>query len=199
MLVWRIVCVGALLAGACGGGSGPSTVGHGQPSAFGRSDGLTADRTDLRSPDVDGRMDPVSQSIVFTCADADRLEVFFDARGTVALVAGGRPLAYGTVGTRAVNRDCRRLGRLHGVPMGALRERDTAATLTCAVPRSARFEVHPITEPGGEIGSTVSVLTADLRRILISAVLEPYGSRIYDAHVCRAGPHPVRAGRNERG
>jgi hypothetical protein len=38
---------------------------------------------------------------------------------------------------------------------------------------------------GREVGSTVAVLTADLRTIVLSAVLEPGGSRIYYGRACR--------------
>jgi hypothetical protein len=44
---------------------------------------------------------------VFACRGAHRVEVFFDPRGTLALVAGGPPGAYRTIGNRAVNRACR--------------------------------------------------------------------------------------------
>jgi hypothetical protein len=180
-----IACVGTSLVAACGGGrSDRSTAGPGRPRASARVGGLSSARTDLRSPDVDGRMDPVSQGTVFACPRAGRVKVFFDPRGTVALVAGGRPLAYGTIGTRAVNRACRSRGRLHRVPTGALGERNQATTLTCAVPRSVRFEVHPIAMAGHEVGSIVAVLMPDLRRILLAAVLEPNGSRIYYSRAC---------------
>jgi hypothetical protein len=181
-----IACVGASLLAACGGGGADrSTTRHDHVAAVRRSAGPAGDRADLRSPDVDARMDPVSSATVFDCPHADRLEVFFDPRGTVALVADGRPLVYGTVGTRAVGRECRSHGRLHGVPKGMLSERNEATTLTCAVPRSARFEVHPITVGGGEGGTTVVVLAADLRHIVLSVVLEPSGSRIYSGRTCR--------------
>jgi hypothetical protein len=70
------------------------------------------------------------------------------------------------------SRLARSLGHLHGVPTGALGERNRATALRCALPRSVRFEVHPITPEGREVGSTVAVVTADLR-VLLSAVLEP--------------------------
>jgi hypothetical protein len=154
----------------------------------GRAEPPVSDRTDLRSPDVDGRMDPASRGSVFACPPTSRIEVFFDPHGTVAVVAGGRPLVYGTVGTRAVNRACQPRGRLNDVPRGALRARYEATTLTCAVPRSARFDVHPIIVTGREVGSTVAVLVANLRGIVLSAVLEPRGSRVYyDGRACRTG------------
>jgi hypothetical protein len=179
-----IASIGALL-GACGGG-GPdrATSRHDHVAAVRRSAGVAGDRADLRSPDVDARMDPVSSATVFDCRHAGRLEVFFDPRGTVALVADGRPLVYGTVGTRAVSRGCRSHGRLHEAPKGVLSEHNEAMTLTCAVPRSARFEVHPIAVAGAD-GSIVFVLAADLRRIVLSVVLEPGGSRIYNGRTCR--------------
>jgi hypothetical protein len=183
-----IAWVGASLVGACGG-SGPDrfTPAPRQPRPPARAGGLASTRTDLRSPDVDGRMDPVSLGTVFACPGARRVEVFFDPRGTVAVVAAGRPLAYGAIGTRAVNRACRSRGRLHGVPTGALGERNQATTLTCAMPRSVRFEVHPITVAGRETGSSVALLTTHLRRILLAAVLAPNGSRIYYSRACRTG------------
>lgn len=100
---------------------------------------------------------------------------------------GTAQVCYGTIGTRAVNRACRSRGRLHGVPTGALGERSQATTLTCAVPRSVRFGVDPITMAGREVGSTVALLMPDLGRILLSAVLEPRGSRIYYSRACRTG------------
>lgn len=179
-------CVGASLLAACGGGGADrATTRYDHVAAVGRSAGPAGDRADLRSPDVDARMDPVSSATVFDCPHAHRLEVFFDSRGTVALVAGGRPLVYGTIGTRAVNRGCRSHGRLHGVPKGVLSQRTEPTTLTCAVPRSARFEVHPIAVGVGEGGTTVAVLAADLRHIVLSVVLEPGGSRIYHGRTCR--------------
>jgi hypothetical protein len=183
-----MACVGALLCAACGG-NGPAhpTAVHGSPPAAGLAGNLVGDRSDLRSPDVDGRMDPVSRAAVFACRGADRVEVFFDPRGTVALVAGGRPVVYGTAGTRAVNRACRWRGRLAGVPSGAMRERGRVGKLTCSLPPSSRFEVHPITVGDREVGSTVAVLTGDLRRILLSAVLERGGSRLYYGRACRVG------------
>jgi hypothetical protein len=69
-------------------------------------------------------MDPVSRDTVFACPSARRGAVAFDPGGTVALVASSGPLAYGAIATRAVNRACRSLGRLHRVPTGALRERN---------------------------------------------------------------------------
>jgi hypothetical protein len=130
-------------------------------------------------------MDPTSRGTVFACPRTSRVEVVFDPRGTVAIMAGGRPLVYGSVGTRAVNRVCRPRGRLRGVPKGTLGEHDAATTLTCAVPRSARFEVHPITATGREVGTTVAVLAANLHRIVLSAVLEADGSRVYYGRACR--------------
>jgi hypothetical protein len=132
-------------------------------------------------------MDPAWRGTVFACPRASRVVVFFDPRGTVALVAGGRPLVYGTVGTRAVNRACWPQGSLRSVPKGDLRGGNEAMTLTCVVPRSARFEVHPISVAGGDIGSAVAVLVGDLRRVVLSAVLEPRGSRIYYGRTCRTG------------
>jgi hypothetical protein len=155
-------------------------------AACGGDGRIARERTDLRSPDVDARMDPVSHPTVFACAGARRLEAYFDPTGTVALIAGGRPLAYGTAGTRAVSRGCAPLGRLRGVPTGALRERDAATTLTCTLPPSVRLELHPL----GDNGSTVAVLSHDLRRILLSAVLTSSGSRILYAAACHAGPPP---------
>ena len=132
-------------------------------------------------------MDPVSRATVFDCPHAGRVGVFFDPRGTVALVADGRPLVYGSVGTRAVSRGCRSRGRPHGVPRSVLSERTDATTLRCAMPRSARFEVHPTTVAGPDGGLAVVVLVADLRRIVLSVVLEPGGSRIYHGRTCRTG------------
>jgi hypothetical protein len=57
------------------------------------------------------------------------------------------------------------------VPTGALGERNRATALTCALPRSVRYEVHPSLQRGA-VGSTVAGVTADLR-VLLSAVLEP--------------------------
>lgn len=180
-------CVGAWLLVACGaGGPDGATTRHDHVAAV-RSAGPASDRANLRSPDVDGRMDPVSSATVFDCPHTGRVEVFFDPRGTVALVADGRPLVYGTVGTRAVSRGCRSRGRLPGVPKGVLSERNEATTLTCAVPRAARFEVHPIAVSGAEVGTTVAMLAADLRRIVFSVVLEVGGSRIYPGRTCRTG------------
>jgi hypothetical protein len=143
-------------------------------------------RTDLRSPDVDGRMDPAPRAAVFACPRVARVEVIFDPHGTVALLSGGRPLVYASVGTRVVNRACRSRGRLQGVPKGVMRGHIGATTLTCVVPASPRFEVHPITVGGREIGSTVALLEPNLRSIVLSAVLEPGGSRIYHGRACRA-------------
>jgi hypothetical protein len=131
-------------------------------------------------------MDPASRATVFACPRSTRVQVFFDPRGTVALVSAGAPLVYGTVGTRVVNRSCQPRGRLHGVPRGVMRGQVVATTLTCVVPGSPRFEVHPITVTGREVGSTVAVLEPDLRSIVLSAVLEPGGSRIYYGRACRA-------------
>jgi hypothetical protein len=175
-------CASAWLLAACGGTPHRSATPH-RGTAAGSAVSV---RTDLRSPDVDGRMDPASRATVFDCPRAARVEVIFDPRGTVALVSGGRPLVYGTVGTRVVNRSCRSQGRLHGVPKGVLRGHHGATTLTCVVPASPRFEVHPITAGGREIGSTVALLEPDLRSIVLSAVLEPSGSRIYYGRACRA-------------
>ena len=131
-------------------------------------------------------MDAVSRGTVFVCPRARRLEVVFDPRGTMTFMAGGRPLAYGTIGTRVVNRACRSLGHLHGAPSGALAERAEATKLTCALPGSVRFEVHPITAlGGGEVGSSVVVLSPDVHRILLAAVLVASESRIYYTRACR--------------
>jgi hypothetical protein len=182
--VWAIACVGASLAAACGGSASErSTAGDGQSTALARASEVRGDRIDVRSPDVDGRMDPVSRDTVFACPSAGRVAVAFDPGGTVALVACSGPLVYGAIATRAVNRACRSLGRLHR----ALRERKRAATLTCILPRSARFEVHPIVAAGRELGSTVAVLDGGLRRVLILVVLEPRESRIFYAGACRTG------------
>jgi hypothetical protein len=60
--VWDIACVGASLAAACGGSASErSTAGDGQSTALGRATRFGADRIDLRSPDMDGRKDPVSR------------------------------------------------------------------------------------------------------------------------------------------
>jgi hypothetical protein len=186
--VWVIACVGASVVAACGGrASERVTAGDGQPTALGRAGEVRGDRTDLRSPDVDGRMDPVSQGSVFACPSPRRVEVSFDPGGTVALVASTGPLVYGAIATRVVNRACRSLGRLHRVPTGALRERKRAAKLTCILPRLARFEVHPIIAAGRELGSTVAVLDGGLRRVLLLVVLEPRESRIFYARSCRTG------------
>lgn len=188
LLVSVTACVGAWLLVACGaGGPDGATTRHDHVAAVRRSAGPASDRANLRSPDVDGRMDPVSSATVFDCPHTGRVEVFFDPRGTVALVADGRPLVYATAGTRAVSRGCRSRGRLHGVPKGVLSERNEATTLTCAVPRAARFEVHPIAVSGAEVGTTVAMLAADLRRIVLSVVLEVGGSRIYPGRTCRTG------------
>ncbi len=144
-----------------------------------------SDRTDLRSPDVDARMDPPSNRTLFACPRASRLEVFFDPRGSVALVAAGRPLVYGTVDTRAVNRGCRPQGSLSAVPRGILNERVVATRLTCVVPRSARFAVRRIGIAERGVGSIVAVLLAHPRSIALSAVLEPGGSRLYYGRACR--------------
>jgi hypothetical protein len=85
---------GASVVAACGGRAPERvTAGDGQPTALGRAGEVRCDRTDLRSPDVDGRMDPVSQGGVFVCPSARRVEVSFDPGGTVALVASTGPLA----------------------------------------------------------------------------------------------------------
>jgi hypothetical protein len=122
--------VGASLLAACGGG-GPdrATTRDEEVAAVRRSAGRASDRANLRSPDVDGRMDPVSSATVFACPHTGRVEVFFDPRGTVALIANGRPLVDGTAGTRAVSRRCRSRGRRHGVLKGVLSERTEATTL----------------------------------------------------------------------
>jgi hypothetical protein len=186
--VWVVAGAVTLLAAACGGGEPDrSTVGREQRAAPERGSGSAVGRTDLRSPDVDARMDPVSRSTVFACPGTDRVVVSFDPHGTVAVVGGGHALVYGTVGTRAVNRACRSLGSLHGVPAGALRERDEATILTCVLPRTVRIEVHPLGLDGRDVGSVVAVLTSDLRRILVSAVLDLAGSRIYYASACSMG------------
>jgi hypothetical protein len=185
--VWVIACVGASLVAACGGGGGGSNrvmAGDGQPTAAGE---VPRARTDLRSPDVDGRMDPVSEGTVFVCPSAGRVEVSFDPSGTVALIASTGPLVYGALATRVVNRACRSLGGLHHVPTGALQERKRAATLTCILPRSARFDVNPIIVAGRALGSTVAVLDGGLRRLLLLVVLEPRESRIFYAGACRTG------------
>jgi hypothetical protein len=64
------------------------------------------------------------------------------------------------------------------------------------VPGSPRFEVHPITVAGREIGSTVALLEPNLRTIVLAAVLEPRGSRIYHGRACRATP-PDQQGHTE--
>jgi hypothetical protein len=186
VMVSVIACVGMPFFAGCGGNSPDRSTGRaGQPQAPVHEGDIASRRTDLRSPDVDGRMDSVSRSTVFSCPTAGRVDVFFDPRGTVAFVSGGRPLAYGTVDNRVVNRACRARGRLHGVPTGALGERDQAITLRCDLPRSVRFELHPIAMAGRAVGSTVAVLMPDLRRILLAAVLETSGSRIYYSRACR--------------
>jgi hypothetical protein len=50
---------------------------------------------------------------VFACPSAGSVAVPFDPGGTVALLASSGPLVYGAIATRAVNRACRSLGRLH--------------------------------------------------------------------------------------
>jgi hypothetical protein len=186
--VWVIAGVATLLATACGGGQpGRPTVDREQRPAPERTSGPAIERTDLRSPDVDARMDPVSRRTVFACPGVDRVLVSFDPHGTVAIVGGGHALVYGAIGTRAVYRLCRSRGSLHGVPAGALEGRGEATTLMCAVPRTVRFEVHPLMFDGRDAGSVVAVLSSDLRRILVSAVLSLAGSRIYYASACRTG------------
>src|SRR5512133_3713896 len=102
--VWVIACVGASLAAACGGrASERSTAGAGQSTALGRASEVRGDRIDLRSPDVDRRMDPVSRDAVSACPSAGRVAPPFDPGGTVALVASSGPLVYGAIATRAVN------------------------------------------------------------------------------------------------
>jgi hypothetical protein len=177
-----VASVGVGFVVACGGGAPHRS----SPS---RETGATpvsgSERGDLRSPDVDARMDPAARG-VFSCPGAARVEVVFDQRGTVAVFSGGRPLIYGTVGTRAVNRACRARGRLRDVPRGDLTLRQQTTRMTCSVPRSARFEIHPITTAvGDEIGSTIAVLERNLRTIVLSAVLEPEASRIYYGRSCR--------------
>jgi hypothetical protein len=135
-------------------------------------------------------MDAVSHRRVFACPGARRIEVAFDPGGTAAVVAGSGPVVYGGVAMRAVNRACRSVGGLRGVPTGALRERTSAATLTCVLPRSARFAVGPIVVAGRELGSTVVVLDGGLRRVLLLVVLEPRESRIFYASACRMGRQP---------
>jgi hypothetical protein len=132
-------------------------------------------------------MDAVSRGRVLACSRARRIEVSFDPDGTAAVVAASGPLVYAAVTTRAVNRACRSVGRLHGVPTGALRERTRAVTLTCVFPRSARFAVDPIVVAGRERGSTVLVLDRRLRRVLLLVVLEPRESRVFYAGACRTG------------
>jgi hypothetical protein len=174
--VWVIAGAVTLLAAACGGGQRDrSTVDREQRAALERGGVPAIERTDLRSPDVDARMDPVPRGTVFVCPPAEHLLVSFDPHGTVAVVGAGHALVYGTMGTRAVNRACRSLGSAHGMPVGALRERDEATMLTCALPRAVRFEVHPLRFDGRDVGSVVAVLTSDLRRILVSAVLDLAG------------------------
>jgi len=104
--VLAIACVGASLLGACGG------------SGRQRTTTIVSERVDLRSPDVDARIDPARSGTVYVCPGARRVEVVFDPHGTVSIVGSGRPLVYGTVGTRAVNRACRSHGRLRAVPRG---------------------------------------------------------------------------------
>jgi hypothetical protein len=178
-------CASAWLLVACGGTPHRSATPH-EGTAAGHAGSAMSVRADLRSPDVDGRMDPAPRATVFACPRVARVEVIFDPRGTVALLSGGRPLVYGSVGTRVVNRSCRSRGRLHGVPKGVMRGHIGATTLTCVVPASPRFEVHPITVGGREIGSTVALLEPNLRSIVLSAVLEPGGSRVYHGRACRA-------------
>jgi hypothetical protein len=186
--VWVIACVGASLVAACGGGASKRVMaGDGQPTALGRAGEVRGGRTDLRSPDVNGRMDPVARATVFMCPSAGRVEVSFDPGGTVALVARSRPLVYGAVATRVANRACRSLGRLHRVPTGALREHRRAAKLMCILPRSARFDVHPIVVAGRELGSRVAVLDRGLRQVLLVVVLEPRESRIWYGSACETG------------
>src|SRR5919198_6258417 len=99
-----MACVGALLSAACSGGSDHSEARHGQPPAMGRTGGVASDRVDLRSPDVDGRMDAVSRGTVFVCPRARRLEVVFDPRGTMTFMAGGRPPPPWATGAPVVDR-----------------------------------------------------------------------------------------------
>ena len=176
-------CVGAAVVGGCGGGARHATAPH-AAAAAGRAQ--ASEPTDLRSPDVDARMDPARSGTVYACPDARRVEVVFDPRGTVSVVSERRPLVYGTFGTRAVHRACRPHGVMRGVPKGTLSERTDATKLACALPRSARFEVHAISVGGREVGSMVVVLEASLKRIVLSAVLEPDGSRLYYGRACRA-------------
>ena len=135
--VLAIACAGALLAAACGGPAPDrASAGRGEPPARPRPRGR-ARGTELRSPDVEGRMDPVPRARLVSCPHAGRLEVQFDPRGTVTLVAGGRSLAHGTIGTRAVNRACRRLGRMRRATAGTTRQRNQRTALTCASARRA--------------------------------------------------------------
>jgi hypothetical protein len=182
-----IACVGASLLVGCGGGTPNRSTTRADKPAPRVAGSAVSDRIDLRSPDVDARMDPASHDTVLACPGTGRVEVRFDPRGTVALVSGGRPLVYATVGTRAVNRACRPRGSLNRAPRGILRGHNEATTLTCAVPRSARFEVYPITVTGREVGSTVAVLVANRRSIVLYVVLESRDSRIYYGRACRAG------------
>jgi hypothetical protein len=144
-----------------------------------------SDRTDLRSPDVDGRMDSPSAGTLFACPRATRLQVSFDPRGTVALVGAGRPLVYGAVGSRAVNRRCEAQGNLSAAPTGALEERTAPARLTCTVRGSARFVVRPIDGGARAVGSVIAVLAPNLHSVVLSTVLEPTGSRLYYGRACR--------------
>ena len=129
-------------------------------------------------------MDAVSRGRVFACPRARRIEVSFDPDDTATVLAASGPLVYAAVTTRAVNRACRSVGRLQGVPTGALREHTSAAMLTCLLPRRARFAVDPIVVAGRERGSTVLVLDRGLRRVLLLVVLEPRESRIFYAGAC---------------
>ena len=130
-------------------------------------------------------MDSPSAGTLFACPRATRLRVSFDPSGTIALVGAGRPLVYGTVGTRAVNRGCEARGSLSGVPKGVLEERTAPATLTCIVRGSARFVVRPIGGEARAVGSVIAVLAPNLHSVMLSAVLEPTGSRLYYGSACR--------------
>src|SRR5919201_2985504 len=107
-----IACLGASLLVACGGGeSHRATRPHAHAAAAGARPAV-GDRTDLRSPDVDARMDPVPSRAVFACPRAGHVDVCFYPHGSVALLAGGRPLVYRTVGTPGGNRGCPTQGSL---------------------------------------------------------------------------------------
>jgi hypothetical protein len=87
--LWVVAWVCAPLVAACGGGASErSKADSGQLTTLGRVGEVRADHADLRSPDVDGRMDAVSHGRVFACPGARRIEVSFDPGGTAAVVAG---------------------------------------------------------------------------------------------------------------